>query len=859
MRTMQQLLLCIIVLSASLAAQPPHVDSTRLNAWAQDSTGQAWGMGALMGGGLYHWEADKWTAVPVDGISGEFSPAALAGGPDGAVYCLWSAGEASHAVTWHKGPVSKVLAHFGGDINRFSPEIFVDLNKNIWITEEGIHIYRIASDGKAECAYTIEYDHRVESNLPHGARLNFDSVHATADGQGRVWFWSGRRGGGGGVPSLQGILIFDGKSFDLHPNLPGPPVRRYAAIEPDGPDHMLLAGDRDHLYRVDTRTLTTEAVPEPAPNAFRFVQKIFHAGGATYVLSAEGSVPVAERSGEGRIGTLWRLQDGDWKRVLNGIDMRPQILTDSERSFRATPAGLWLGAYGTGPWFIPAGPGDPVHIDWRHGYSLDGSEGLLTLADGRLIVAVAGHGSTSFQSADLLTSVQSPANVRTFNPLRILVPDQKSHLWGFLSGERKVISEWDGKTWTDHALPEDFDPLRFWNYGLDSQDRIWLLYNRCQGPVTILNPRRGNVEIYPDFSAALQAQLPNRANFQLHGDRFTVSTITPDGRIGYRDPCMQAHYFDGQAWQTWRPQDIATPRRGNFEGPAFFDQAGNFAVNVQGQTWEFTKAEGWRVTKFERGFGTDQERMVHHAPPPPPGCEISNPESVAQDRLGTYWLTSQGQLYRAISGLCVRQFAPDQRQPFADSRTIKAALIDPQGNAFLETYFPAYRDIGEYVIVNAHPPQPQTRLYASVAATGIVKLQFETSVKGKVWFTWRADGGDWTPPTQSTETTVNWLPDGEHVLEAAALDEHLQIDPTPAAAEVTIHVDSLKQIAALIEQLKDPDFAIRDAAVAALVRQPTLALPLLQSARATAGEDQRWWIDAAIQQIKDRTAKDKRP
>src|SRR5208283_3472467 len=153
----------------------------------------------------------------------------------------------------------------------------------------------------------------------------------------------------------------------------------------------------------------------------------------------------------------------------------------------------------------------------------------------------------------------------------------------------------------------------------------------------------------------------------------------------------------------------------------------------------------------------------------------------------------------------------EQRQPFGDSRTIKAALIDPQGNAFLETYFRAHPDVGEYVIVDARPLLPQTKMHASVEASGIVRLHFETQVRGKAWFTWRVDGGAWTPPTESAETTVNWLANGKHRIEAAALDERLQIDTTPAATEVVIQIDSQRQVAALIEQLKNPDYSRRDA------------------------------------------------
>ena len=72
-------------------------------------------------------------------------------------------------------------------------------------------------------------------------------------------------------------------------------------------------------------------------------------------------------------------------------------------------------------------------------------------------------------------------------------------------------------------------------------------------------------------------------------------------------------------------------------------------------------------------------------------------------------------------------------------------------------------------------------------------------------------------------------------------------------------MDVKKHVAALIVQLKDPDYSQRDAALAALVRQPAMALPLLQSAREKAGPDERWWIDAAIQQIEENAAKNGKP
>src|SRR5580692_4456206 len=103
MRTMQRLLICLMCFAPTLAAQSWRVDTTRLNAWAQDSTGQVWGIGALMGFDLYRWQGNGWDAVAVDQMARNYRPAALTSGPDGTVYCLWSNGESEHTLTWHKG------------------------------------------------------------------------------------------------------------------------------------------------------------------------------------------------------------------------------------------------------------------------------------------------------------------------------------------------------------------------------------------------------------------------------------------------------------------------------------------------------------------------------------------------------------------------------------------------------------------------------------------------------------------------------------------------------------------------------------------------------------------------------------
>jgi streptogramin lyase len=855
MRTLQRLFLCLICLATSLAAQQWRVNTTKITDAVQDSTGQVWGAAYSEDLGLYRWEDNTWKSVAVSGVPGS-SALALARGPEGAVYCLWSAGAETHAVTWHKGTTSKLVTSFTGHLED-RPFVFVDPNRNVWLTERGRHIFRITPQGTAECVYTIADYQFHEYGRPVNDQSTINPVFATADARGRIWFWSDCLAWGTNVAALEGVLIFDGTKFEHHAYIAGVPDKKFSIVAPDDAGHMWLAVVDDQLYRVDIDNLTATPVPGPEPKAFRNVQKIFHADQETYLVSGTVWQPVPERTGYGRSGALWLRKEGKWEKLVNGLDMRPEHALHPFRPFLPSERGLWLGAFGVGPWFIPGGQGKPVLIDWHYADPLDGSEGLCQLPDGRLLIVSANQGSLAVKPADLLAASQAIPEISTLNPIRPFIQDARGHILGILATGTNALSDWDGKTWTDHALPSGFDPEHFWTFAADSMNRIWLLPDAWGKSVAIFNPEHETFEIYPGYSEALLAQGAGREKFHLDTALFTVPSFTPDGRICYRDEWDRVRYFNGRNWLRWERKQIDAHSSLGLDGPAFFDRAGNVAVNIEGKTWEFTEAEGWHKTNFEHGLGTDVERLSLPAPTPPPGCEISHPESIVRDRMGTYWLTNRGQLYRAIPGLCLPQFSPQEHQPFIDSRTVKEVLSDLQGNVFLETSFLGNPPIREYVVLKARPPLPQTKLHATVEARGMVKLRFATQVKGKAWFTWRIDGGDWSPPTRATEATANWLAQGKHTIAAAALDERLQIDPNPPVAEVTIRVDTQAQIAALIEQLKDPNYSIRDAAVAALARQPTLALPLLQSAREKAGADQRWWIDAAIQQIKDRMAKDK--
>ena len=486
MHTVSCLLLSILFLVPSLAAQPWHVDPARLRGVEQDSDQQVWAIGYSPSQGIYRWGDDRWNPVNVDGIPNNSQPMAIASGSDGAVYCLWSSDVGTHAVTRHRGNTSNLLAQFTGSLARFA-SIFVDPRGNVWITEWGPHIYRLTPQGKAECIYTIPDDDYVAFGPTRGPGRMFNPVYATADALGRIWFWSG------GVPtrtnlnSPQGLLIYDGESFKSYPHLVDVSYNKVSALEPDDHDHMWMSMADNRLYRVDTKTLTAAPVPDPEPGAFRYVQRIFHIGAETYVVTTSSAGSVPEPGGEGRLGSLWRLRDGKWKRVVNGLDMRPEIAVDPNRPFVATPAGLWVGAYGTGPGLIPGGSGEPVHIDWHYNYPLAGSEGLIQLPDGRLLLVASELGSVAVKPGDLLAAFQSTAGIRTLNPWRTFIQDGRGHIWGTLFSNDKALSEWDGKSWSSHPLPFDVINSPLYRFATDSQDHIWIVADQgpCQGSAAV--------------------------------------------------------------------------------------------------------------------------------------------------------------------------------------------------------------------------------------------------------------------------------------------------------------------------------------------------------------------------------------
>ena len=250
-------------------------------------------------------------------------------------------------------------------------------------------------------------------------------------------------------------------------------------------------------------------------------------------------------------------------------------------------------------------------------------------------------------------------------------------------------------------------------------------------------------------------------------------------------------------------------------------------------------------------FRNVDEYFAAHRVQPPQGCVTSRPRSIVVDRTGVYWLTWEQGLYKAIDGMCIPAFTPDANHPFVDDRTVEQALVDRKGNTFLFTHA-HQRD--EYVVINPDTAVPDTEMTVTQAGPDTFVVNLSATVPGEIWYRWRLNGTVWSLPSRESEILFDALAEGDYIVEAVALDAQLHVDATPAERRFKVRITS-EHIAQWVADLASPDYDKREAAVRSLVSKPGRALPALEKARATADDDLRWWIDAALQLIENRRAK----
>ena len=849
-----------------------HGTSVKITDALKDGTGTVWGIDGS-GHDLYALDANaRWKRATPSGMGPEMKPFCLGRRhTDGAVFCLWQTDDTNCQCSVHQGNSSKVFEPFylSQQPTIRPTRLTGDSKGNMWVTRASPNIYRMTADGDAELVRTVLSAECLPNTvIGYGAYDPWEPVSMSEDASCRLWFWTVHPNGTntfGGV--IRGTLLYDGPQF-----VRDDPFVRHDLLEPTlqyqkgitllaqkDAQHLWFGLNGDGLYTLDTTTNRSERVPgQPGDSYYTSLVAKSASGDWLFVM------------GNGR--TLWRLTaDGKWNRLIDNLDMRYDSHGQQDRMWANDERGDYIGSNGKGVWFIPRDGSAPRLLGWEQGFPLATPRRFVDLSGGRWL-GVGADGQTWVGSPATLTSEAAPPARKKIQTMTVVTPfrtDARGHLWTTLTDRPTKLCEWDGDRWIEHHLPDELGVApSVVVFNLDVRGRPWLNFWGENNQTAIYDPASNYWQVFESFKKALEAQ-DGKHDAELvivpNMNCCDLSRFGPEGRICYMGGAFLVNYFDGHQWRSWNEEQIKGRLQGSYGGPPFFNHAGRVSINIGKQTMEYADDGGWRVTDYEPGFAQWSQFVMGANWTTTPDFKLPfQPEHMASDNQGAWWLLHDNTLYKACNGLCVPVFAPGEPQPFADGRSLGCAFVDPKGHAFLRSDNNIDRNTNGQVVTLASPgPPPHTTLAqesvpresVTNAPSDRIIIRLTTNaglVEGKTRFSWRLDGGPWTALAvdgPASTMTLDGLPNGTHRFEARSFDTALQTDVMPVVLSFEVRVDPQAQIAGYIAQLSHPDYSRRNAAIAALARQPALALPALQQARSHADEDHRWWIDAALQKI----------
>ena len=810
MVTAARLLLVIFLLVPFFANGTP-LEQARITNAEQDSTGRIWASTESSARPLLLYDNGEWKNVNwrLDVREKVTATPQMARGAAGKVVILWRRDQ-RYWLTEHGLDGSRWMASWEKEL--FFPALFVDSRGDAWITHRQTEIFRVKRAGSPiEWVGSLNPRGFVVADGKGTRRRHLNTVRTFEDGRGIVWFWTDGRFSSG--KSLSGLTAFEGGKLS-EPEFKNLPQGECYFATLEDPSHALVALKTFGLFRLDLVAREATPVPEPFPKAFLQITQIIMDHGREYVVAR------ATNANNAAENNLWLFHE--WKeprKLSDKIEFRNEPLPGLP-----VPNGVVLGSSRDGLLFFPDDGAEPQNLNWKSDFPLANVDILLPLEKERLWAGSWHHGSAAVTFPPWQKNQNNFAAEVTLLYAPPIQDHKRGRLWA-ITGQEQELQEWDGQKWELHPAPKHRHALT--ELSIDNHDRIW---GFTYAETLLWDPATKQWRVFNDVYDALGAILPNDRAFSWRANNRWNVVFSGDGRAAlWSDAPNNLNYFDGLQWKRWPKAAVA-------DGPLHFDGKGRLSItrNLQVQSLE---GENW-ITSEQKAEPKSSEK-----PPPRYSYHLGGRNPGYVDEEGVTWFTRDHRLYRRRGSLEVAVFKSDEINPFSDGRTIQNVTLDGHGNAFLCTNHRL-----ECVLVKPNPPLPETTMKVAVNED-ITRIQLAAVGPHKHWFQWRLDGADWCDPSEDDHIELQPLANGQYRFEARAMDERLQLDPTPATAVFKVAVDGQQQINRALAELESSEGAAREKAVRTLVRHSQFALPLLRERRVKARDDERWWIDATIQEI----------
>lgn len=786
--------------------------------------------GRNLQGQLGLFDGGKWRMFPVPLPQSSASPRKIAALKGGRVAVIWTVSNGKWLVSVLKGTKVEQTVPFDWENKTWDHmEVAEDSGGAIWLTGETPKAVHISFPD----ARVITYDLTPFRREAREARWN--RVGFLEDGRGGRWLWT--RNTADNYAGVDLPVRVEGESLAPLHDVEGMKGEILMDVQARDRGSLWLI-TRKRLFSFSLDSGRADLVPPPDGKDFRFLYAMIPDGKSWVLFGGSPAEP-----------EFWELRAGAW--VRRELPPRAGLNTSNpdDPYYLRMPAGLIFAAR-DGLLYLPDGSDSAKLLDWRNGWPLGSTRGVMPL-DGNRFFATPWDGRSGRGVIATLEEFLSPkpaADASVVSPRSGWAVDASDRVFTILS-DSLTLNVWTGREWIEIPRPESL-PLR-WRYDIeiDGRGRIWVFpeSSDLKRPMAILSPDLKDWETFATFDDALVKYREDLKNFAVGKDS-RRPVCGPRGQIAYRTPVGQLRYWDGSAWRSWKLEEIIGPTSGDQMTEPFFSPEGDLCLNTRKSpsTWRLVEGKRWQSeekSKARPDDSTGREREELELPNGFSAYKLRSP-LVERDNLGRIWVAGSGQLFVFYDGRITPVFAEGKVHPFLASPSLGEVRTDRAGNTWIKT-----GSLERVLIPARHHEIPPATM--EVDAQGQARLKVTTGHQ----IEYRVDEGPWQT-VKSDDHSMGYLFEGRHVIDVRFVTAELDV-LGPIRLTCQVATPEVTQLAHFADVLADGPDSARDDAVRALTRKPAEAMKILKS-REAKSETEKWWIEAAIQECERQAAKQDR-